>query len=165
MTINIPNTQIVDAQKLTADAEIDLYELTPKGSSGRIYFKNDNTLTWRGNEYLGLPIQFTGENFNAEGQPVQPQLTIGQPDIDLSFFKGLIFEGSLDDAKIERHTLLLDHVLGNQDIKRTRVYRVKRVDNYGASQIVLALAVFSVAGPTHMPFRQFIPPAFPFVRL
>ena len=160
----IPTEQIADSQLLTADAEIDLYELTPAGTSAKLYFKNDNTVTWLGNTYTGLPLEFSGESFNAEGQAVQPQLIIGQPDIDLSFFKGLIWDGTIDNAKIDKLTVLLSHITGNQNIKRTRTYRIKRVDNYSSSQITLALAVFSVAGPTALPFRQFIPPAFPFVR-
>jgi hypothetical protein len=160
----VPAEQIADSQLLTADAEIEMYRLTPSGSTAHIYFKNDNDVTWLGNTYTGVPLEFSGESFNAEGQVVQPQLTIGQPNIDLSAFKGLIWDGSLDNAEILKHTVLLGHILANQDIKRTRTYRVKRVDNYSAAQIVLALAVFSVAGPTMLPFRQYIPPSFPYVR-
>lgn len=162
---NIPAEHITDSQLLTADGEIELFELTPSGTSAKLYFKNDNTLTWQGNEYTGLPLELSGEANNAEGTSVQPQLSIGQPNIDLSFFKGLIYDGSLDNARIDIHTVLLAHILANSNIKRTRTYRVKRVDNYGATQIVLALSVFSVSGPSQIPFRQYTPPAFPFVRL
>jgi phage-related protein len=161
----IPNEQITDSQLLDADAEIELYELTPAGSTSKFYFKNDNTVTWRNNEYIGLPLEFSGISKNAEGALVQPQLTVGQPDIDLSIFKGLIYEGNLDNARIDKHTILLTHIQNNSDIKRTETYRVRRIDSYSASQIVLALDVFTTTGPTQMPFRQYIPPAFPFVRL
>lgn len=165
MATNVPVSQIEDSQKLSADAEIEFWEITPAGGGAIFYFKNDNTMTYLGNEYVGLPLQLTGESRTAEGNPANPQLSIGQPDIDLSIFKGLIFEGNLDNAKIERHTVLLSHALSNTNIKRTDTYRVKRVDAYSAAQIVLVLATFSVAGPSMMPFRQYIPPAFPFVRL
>lgn len=160
----IPAEQITDSQLLTADAEIDLYQLTPVGG-GAIYFKNDNNVTWLGNTYTGFPLQFSGESWNAEGHMVQPQLTIGDTNIDLSVFKGLIWDGTIDNARIDKHTVLLSHITGNQNIKRTRTYRVKRVDGYSAAQITLALATFSVVGPTVLPFRQYIPPSFPFVRL
>lgn len=162
---SIPIEHVVDSQNLVADAELDFYELTPAGQTGVIRFKNDNPMTWKGNEYFGIPLVFSGEAFTADGNMIQPQLTIGQTDIDLSVFKGLIYDGSLDGAKIERHRVLLTHALANQDIKMTRSYRVKRVDNYSAAQIVLALATFTVSGPSTMPFRQFIPPDFPFVRI
>jgi len=160
-----PQEHIAESQLLSPDAEIELYELTPSGSTAKIYFKNDNTVNWLGNEYTGLPLTFTGETFNAEGTAVQPQLMIGQPDVDLSMFKGLIWDGTLDNARIDRHKILLTHMINNQNIKQTLTYRVKRIDNYSASQITMALATFSVAGPTKMPFRLYIPPAFPFVRL
>jgi phage-related protein len=160
----IPTSHIQDAHKLTADAEIDLYKLTAVGG-GIIRFKADNPLTWLGNEYTGLPLEFTGESFNSEGSMAQPQLMIGQPDVDLSIFKGLIYDGTIDGAKIEKYTVLLDNIIANVDTKVTRTYRVKRIDNYSASSIVLVLAAFSVAGPSTLPFRQFIPPAFPFVRI
>lgn len=162
---SIPIEHITDTQQLSADAELDFYELTPAGQSGVIRFKNDNTMTWKGNEYFGIPVVLSGETFTSDGNMVQPQLVIGQTDIDLSVFKGLIYDGSLDGAKIERHRVLLTHALANQDIKTTRSYRVKRVDSYNTFQIVLALATFTVSGPSTMPFRQFLPPDFPFVRI
>ena len=165
MTIAIPIEQVQDAQSMSADAEIDLYELTPAGGGTLFCFKNDNEVEWQGNTYYGLPLQFSGESFNSEGSNSQPQLTIGQPDIDLSAFKGLVYDDALDGAEIKKHTVLLAHVIGNQNIKRTRIYRVKRVVDYSASQIVLALAAFSPAGATKLPHRQYIPPAFPFVRI
>lgn len=161
----IPVSHIEDAHKMSADAEIELYELTPAGTTAKVRFKNDNTVTYLGNEFAGLPLNFTGVNKNAEGTMVQPSLTIGQSNIDLSMFKGLVFDGTLDNARIEKHTVLLSDLLANNDIKVVEVYRVKRVDNYGASQISLSLATFSVAGPTSIPFRQYIPPAFPFVKI
>lgn len=163
--MTIPSSHIQDAQKLSPDAEIDLFVLTPAGTNSKIYFKNDNTMTWLGNTYTGMPLSFTGESKNAEGVPVQPQLVLGQPDIDLSAFKGLIWDGTIDNAKIERYTVLLTDLINNVDIKQYRQYRVKRVDSYGASEIILALATFSTPGPTRMPFRTYIPPAFPFVRI
>lgn len=162
---SIPIEHITDSQQLSADAELDFYELTPAGQSGVIYFKNDNTMTWKGNEYAGIPLTFSGEVHTADGNAVQPQLVLGQTNIDLSVFKGLIYDGSLDGAKIVRHRVLLTHALANQDIKVSRTYRVKRVDTYSAIQIVLALATFTVTGPSTMPFRQFLPPDFPFVRI
>lgn len=164
MTI-YPSEHITDSQILSPDAEIDLYELTPIGEVGVFRFKNDNTQSWLGNEYLGLPLEFSGESSNSEGSMPQPQLIIGETDIDLSIFKALVFDGSIDGASITKHTVLLQNLLNNVNVKVTRSYRVKRVNDYSSMRISLSLASFSPSGPSTLPFRQFIPPAFPFVRL
>ena len=161
----VPYSHITDAHKLTADAEIELFELTPAVGSGTFRFKNDNDETWLGNLYTGMPLQFTGETFNAEGRSSQPSLVIGQTNIDLSVFKPLIATGAIDGARIDKHTVLLSNITNNLNIKVTRTYRVKRVEGYSSSVISLVLATFSPAGPSTLPFREFIPPAFPFVRL
>jgi phage-related protein len=161
----IPTTHITDAHRMIADAVIELFELSPSVGSGTIRFKNDSDETWLGNLYTGIPLQLEGETFTAQGTPPQPSLQIGNLDVDLSAFKPLIWSGGIDNARILRHRVLLDDLINNRNIKQTSVYRVKRVDGYSASQIKLSLAVFSPTGPTTMPFRSFIPPAFPFVVL
>jgi phage-related protein len=161
----LPIEHIEDSQKLSADAEIELFELTPAGGGATMRFKNDNTVTWLGNEYVGLPLEFSGETHSAENGMSQPQLTIGQPDINLSMFKGLIHDGLIDGARVDKHTVLLHNLINNINIKVTRTYKVKRPDSYGVTSIILVLSTFSVAGPSTMPFRQFLPPAFPFVTL
>lgn len=161
----IPISHIEDAHKLDADAKIDLYQLSPSIGTGTIYFKNDNDVMWRGLKYEGIPLKMDGETFTSQGTSPQPTFTIGQEDIDLSAFKPLIWSGGLDNARIVRHRVLLDNLLNNRDIKETSIFRVKRIDGYSATQIKLSLAVFSPAGPTTIPFRQYIPPDFPFVVL
>ena len=161
----IPISHIEDAHKLDADAKISLYELSPSVGSGTIYFKNDDDILWRGTKYEGIPLTLDGEVFTSQGTSPQPTLVIGQQDVDLSAFKPLIWSGGLDNARIVRHRVLLDNLLNNRNIKETSTFRVKRIDGYSASQIKLSLAVFSPTGPTTLPFRQYIPPDFPFVVL
>lgn len=161
---NIPEEHITDAQSMNLDAEIDLFDLFPT-AGGIVRFKNDDEQTWLGNTYAGVPLELSGEGRTADRGFNQATLTIGQPNIDLSAFKPLIANGSLDGARIDRHTVLLDHLLDDINIKKTISYRVKRVDGYSSSLITLILATFSPAGPSTLPFRQFLPPAFPFVRL
>ena len=160
----IPIEHIVDANSLeNADGKVHLYELTPSIGSGVIRFKNDNDQMWLGKEFTGLPVAMDGENYTSQGASPQPSLVIGQNDIDLSAFKPLIWSGGLDNARIVRDTVLVDNLLENRDIKVTSVFRVKRIDGYSTSQIKLSLAVFSPAGPSSIPFRQYVPPSFPFV--
>ncbi|AGH48894.1 hypothetical protein G432_05835 [Sphingomonas sp. MM-1] len=86
-----PPSHVDGALKLRADGKIHLFELSPLGS-GTIFFKSDNPVTWRGNTYESVPCALTGEEFKTEGTPT-PKFTIGQEDVDLLAFKGLI-----DDA-------------------------------------------------------------------
>ena len=159
----IPSSHISDAYKLEADGKIHLYELTPSIGSGVIRFKNDYDVNWQGNLFTGLPMQVDGETYTAQGTSPQPSLVIGQPDIDLSAFKPLIWSGGLDNARIVRYKVLLDDILNNRNIRESQVFRVKRIDGYSSSQIKLSLAVFSPSGPSTLPFRQYTPPDFPFV--
>lgn len=163
--MSIPIEHTIDAHKLNADGKIELYELTPSIGSGVLRFKPGPDHTWLGNLYSGISMQFEGESWSSSGISPQPSLVIGQNDIDLSAFKPLIWSGGLDNARITKHELLLTHLLGNNNIKKSTVYRVKKVDGYSVSQIKLILSVFSTSGPTSLPFRQYLPPAFPFVVL
>lgn len=160
----VPAEQILDGLKMSADAEIDLFELTP-AAGGTIRFKNDNDVTYLSNLYSGIPLELSGEGRDSDKGFSQPTLVIGQPNIDLSAFKPLIYNGGLDGAIIQKHTVLLTHLLANQNLKKIVIYRVKRVENYSSSVISMVLSTFSPAGPSVLPFRQFVPPAFPFVRL
>lgn len=161
----IPSTHISDAHKLIADAKIDLYELTPSIGSGTLRFKNDSNERWLGNDYTGLPVKLSGETFTSQGSAPQPSLQIGDMGVNLSPFKPLIFNGGMDNARIVRYRVLLDDLINNRNIKEVSVYRVKRIESYSVSQITVSLAVFSPSGPSSLPFRQFVPPDFPFVVL
>ena len=165
MTQLHPSSHVTDALSLVADARLDFFILTPSVGTGTIFFRPDNDITWMGNDYLGLPLSFTGEKDSVEGGGASPRLQIGSPNIDLSPFKSHIRDGSLDNAVIERRTALLADVLANNNIYSRRVYRVATVENYSRSSISLLLARFSGARRTTIPFRQFLPPDFPFVSL
>lgn len=164
MTTSLPANHIEDALKLEeADARIDLFELSPL-SGGTIYFKSDNNVTWRGQLYEGLPMQFSGEEFDLEKTP-EPQLQIGQEDLDLLPFKGLVFDGYLEGATLVRKRVLLDDLLNDRDIKQETSFRVKRVSQYSRVSITMVLSSFSSAIRQTVPFRQYLPPAFPYLQL
>lgn len=160
----LPPSHISDALTLEgADGLVDLYELTPSIGTGTLHFKADNDVEWLGVVYTGVPMQMSGESNAAEGGNGDPQMTIGQPDIDLSMFKPLIRTGALDNAIITRKTVLLTDILANNDIKVTRTYRVGVVQRYSRSNINLLLRRFSAAKRVQLPVRQFLPPAFPYL--
>lgn len=161
----IPPEQVADSHKLIADARIDLYELTPSGGSGTVRFKNENTVTWRGNLYEGMPVALTGEKKTSDTGLTMPKMVIGQQDIDISAFKPLVFDGYLDNAIIVKMTILLDDLVNNRNIKQTSIYRVKRVEEYSRSKISMQLATLSDSLGFSMPYRQYLPPAFASVQM
>lgn len=161
----IPQSQIEDAHKLTADGEIDLFELTPSIGTGVINFKADNNVDWQGSTYYGLPLQFTGDTKSTQGASSQPRLVIGQENADLSLFKPLIFDGTLDGAIVTRIHILLDDLLNNRLVRTLHYYRVRRVEGYSRTSISLQLASLSDSLGFSMPFRSYLPPAFKAVTL
>lgn len=161
----IPKTHVEDAHKLLADGYVDLFQLTPNDGSGTIYFKNDNEATWQGNLYEGVPIALSGIKKSADGSALQPKLAIGDGTMDLSPFKPLIYDGYLDGGLILHIELLLDHLITNQNIRVERLYRIKRVPQYGMMGVELQLATASDALGFTLPHRQYYPPAFPAVQI
>jgi phage-related protein len=163
MPTSLPSSHVADALKLEGDAYVDLFELSPL-SGGSFHFKNDNDVTWLGTLYEGLPVSMTGEEEDLTKLP-QPQLTIGQDDLDLLPFKGLIFDGHLEGGSVVRYRFLLTNLLANLNIKQTTRYRIKQVGEYSRTKISLNLSSFSSATNQTVPFRQYIPPYFPYVSL
>lgn len=161
----LPEQHIRDSHELIADARIDLFELTPTGGTGTLRFKDGNDAKWLGNDYTGVPLQVTGETQSADSGLAMPKLQIGQNNVDLSLFKALIFDGYLDNATIVRHTLLLDNLINNRNIRETNTYRVQMVESYSRTSISLRLATLSDSLGFQMPYRTYLPPAFPSVQL
>jgi phage-related protein len=157
----LPVSHVEDALKLQADGKIHLFELSPL-SGGTIYFKSDNEVTWQGHTYEAIPCALTGEEFKTEGTPT-PKFTIGQEDVDLLQFKGLVNDGHLDGATLVRKIVLLDDIINNRNVKQTAYFRVKRIDEYSRTKIAVTLASFSAALSQTLPFRQYVPPAYPWV--
>lgn len=160
----IPASHIEDSHELISDGRVDLYTLTPP-AGGTVRFKNEQDQLWQGQLFKGVPLVMSGEKRTADSGLVMPKLTIGQQDVDISMFKALLYDGYVDNATIIKQTVLLANVLANQPIYEQQVYRVKRVEQYSRSQIVLQLASFSDSLGFQMPYRQYLPPDFPSVRL
>lgn len=161
----IPLEHVKDSHELVGDGRIELFELTPAGGGGVVRFKNENDAEWRGNAYTGLPVAMSGAKKSAEAGISMPKLIIGQPNIDISIFKPLINDGWLDNAIIVKYTVLLDNLINNRNIRETEVFRVKRVEQYSRSQVTMQLATLSDSLGFQMPYRTYLPPAFPAVAM
>lgn len=160
----VPASHITDAHKLDADATVDLFELFPL-TGGSLYFKPDSTITWLGNEYVGLPCSLSEIRKDAESVSSTPKLLIGEENIDLSIFKPLLWDGLVDGSILIHKQVLLANIIANLNIKETTTYRVKRPDNYSRSRIVLQLSTSSNAMNFTLPSQQYYPPDFPSVML
>lgn len=165
MTTQIPVEHIKDSHQLVADGIVELFELTPSAGSGTVYFKNDSSVTYRGKVYEGVPMSLDGEKKSSDNGLTMPKLTIGQENINLSAFKPLAFDGFLDNAVIVKYTLLIDNLINNRLIRETQTYRVKRLETNSRSKLVMQLATLSDALGFSMPYRQYLPPAFPSVQM
>jgi phage-related protein len=157
-----PSQQIEDAHKLQADAEIFLYELTPS-VGGTMYFKSDNPVTWQGNLYEGLPLQFSGASRSTEIGTGRPTLTIGDTNLDLGPFKPLLFDGYAEGAAIIRRRVLLTAIEDNLDQSSDEHYKVRQTSDYGRTSITLELARAADSLEFSFPFHQYYAPDFPSV--
>lgn len=165
MVNTIPASHIDDAHKLTADGVVELFQLTPASGSGTLRFKADNDVTWRGNSYVGLPMQFTTNGVSVERGADMPKLVVGQPNSDLSLFKPLINDGTLDGCVLIRYRVLLQHILSNASIFEFYTYRGKRVESYDRTMVTIQLASLSDSLGFSLPVRQYLPPDFPTVQI
>jgi len=159
----IPIEQIQDAHLLQADGEVYLYELSPSEGTGTVRIKDDNTVTYRGKVYEGLPLKFEGESYSSDGTVSQPTLTIGDQQINLMALKPLLFDGAMDGGVVIRHRILLDDLINNRLILTTDEYRIQRIPEYSRSQISFTLARQADSLNFSIPFSQYYTPDFPSV--
>jgi hypothetical protein len=161
---SVPYSQVTDAHKLDADGMVSLFKIEPV-VGGALYLKHGAEYEYLGNLYEGLPIQIRGEKWSADTSTPTPRCSIGQEDVDLLPFKGLVHDGYMEAARITRYQVLLDDMLNQVDSKRTTVFKVKRVESYSRAQIVMLLSTLTGAANQSYPFRQYTPPAFPWVNI
>ena len=165
MSNQLPTEHIVDSHQLVADGRVELFELVPSEGTGTVRFKRDNDVTWRGNLYKGVPMSLQGEKKSSDTGLSMPRLTIGQENVDLSEFKPLAFDGYLDNAVITKLTVLVDDLINNRLIREIQVYRVKRLEENSRSKLIMQLATLSDAMGFQLPYRQYLPPAYPSVQM
>lgn len=162
---NIHPEQIADTHELIADAVIELFEFTPSSGTGTVRLKADNTVTWRGETYEGVPLAFSGDKKSVEGGSSQPTITLGDQRLNLLPLKPLIYDRSLDNATCVRIIILRDDLENDRLVATYEYYRVKQVANYNRRGVTLELATLGDSLNFSMPFRQYVSPDFPTVVL
>ena len=153
-----------NAQLLSPDAEVVLYDMTTLGGSS-IYFKSGPEIDYQGNTYESVPVTMSAETRTVEGDRPRQTMTIGADDYDLGVLKSVLFSGDVDGATLEKHIVELDDLKGNINNKETKIYTIKQVENYSRSVISLIVGRFSPSPQTTVPYKKYNRPAFPYVRL
>jgi phage-related protein len=163
MTTTAPVSHLQEAQKLTADALVDLYTVSLKNLSVVFRFKNDDTRTWLGQTYEGMACRMSGDDRSADGEESRPLLQIMNP---FGIFNSAARKGQLDLATVTRKRVLFQHLEGNVNIAETRMWYVGRIRELISGQsISLELRNMTEGANFQIPCRQYIPPEFPMVSL
>lgn len=152
------------AQKLDPDGEVVLFELTTLSGS-TIFFKNGPDITYRGDDYKGVPTSLSNEVRTVDDGLERQTLTIGSDEADLNILKSVLASGEVDGAAIIKRVIEVDDLVNDRNISNDSFYTVKQIENYSRSKIDLVLGRFSPSGRTTVPYKVYNRPAFPYVRL
>lgn len=159
---DVPQNHLVEAHKLHgADGVVELFRISLV-PSGRIYLKNENKVTWQGNEYEAIPINLSGVSQNADEGRSRPKLQVANPE---GMFSPFVAEHSLDKAVVSRYRVLYDDLINDRNVFTVQSWIVTRIVSLNKRQITMEMR-----SPTDGPFftlpaRVFIGPEFPAVSL
>jgi len=159
--MSYPTTHLEDAQKLTADGIVELFEIT-LGDGSVLRLKLNDDVTWQGNSYEGIHIKISGTSRSSDDEKIRPKLTIANPDGVFSFYVG---QGHLDAATIVRYRVLRTHIDTDQNIFRKETWKVRRPVVVNKTVIVLELRNQLDGQFFLVPYRMYIPPEFKQVSL
>jgi phage-related protein len=158
----LPDEQIADASKLTADGIVELFHIILQDGS-HLYLKADDTVTWQGHTWEGIGIKMGGiSNSSDAGEVSRPQLVVANP---AGAFSSFVVTKKLDRAEVMRLRVLRTHILANQNIFSQQSWKVMRVLSLNRQTIAVELRG-QMDGPNFMtPARMYMPPEFPTVTL
>ncbi|WP_454287265.1 hypothetical protein [Rhizobium arsenicireducens] len=158
-----PVSHLQEAQKLTADALVDLFTVSLKNLPVVFRFKHDDTKIWQGNTYEGMACRLTGDNRSADGEESRPSLQVMNP---LGIFNAAAVAGQLDMAVVTRRRVLREHLDANVNIYDQRMWYIGRIRELITGQsISFELRNMTEGANFQIPSRMFIPPDFPLVSL
>lgn len=157
--ISIPEEQLEDSKKLIADGMVNLFEI--KLSDGTyLHLKNDNSGSWGGYDWTGIPIGFDGYSSSAGDNYSRPSMSIANPDGAFSTF---VRDGYLNRAVVTRYLVLYDDYVNNRDVYQKRTWIIWAVKTLNKQFIQLELRNPIDGVNFDVPARMYIPPEFPFV--
>lgn len=159
--LSIPEEQLEDAKKLIADGIVQLFEIKLKNGS-YIWLKNDNTASWGGRTWTGIPLSFEGYSSAQNDSYSRPAMNIANPDGSFSTF---VRDGFLTRASVTRYLVLYDDFINNRNVYQKRTWIIWRVNSLNKQYIGLELRNPMDGVNFDVPARRYIPPEFPFVEM
>ena len=158
----VPLEHMEDAQKLEADAYIDLFQIVLSDKQTKLYLKMSHDVTWQGNHYEGTGIKIDGVATYASEEVSRPKLTLFNPE---GVYSSLVDDGLLDGAKVVRYRVLKADIDNDRPIYRVQQWKVSRIADLRVGSIVVELRDLMDGQTFMVPYRMFIPPDFPTVSI
>lgn len=155
-----PVSHLEEALKLEGEAIVHLYQVTLKKTGSIIRFWNGPTTTWQGQTYSYWPCQQSKDTETSDDQTPRPTLTVHNPNGILTPLAG---QGEFDLALVIRKDLRQDHLLGNVNISKQRVWFISRPLSMNREVVSFELRSTIDFPNFQIPPRQFNPPEFPFL--
>lgn len=162
--MSAPLDHLYEGEKLTADALVDLFQITLRDRQTIFRFRDGPSTTWQGHVYEGLACLLSGDERTAEGEESRPNLRLLNP---VGVFNKPIREGLVERAIVIRRRLLRQHVENDVNIFEQRMWYVGRIRELISGQsLTLELRNMSEGPNYQIPVRMYTPDAgFPFVSL
>lgn len=150
-----------DAQKLTADGMVELYEIE-LNPTGMLFLKIEDEVEWQGRTYEAIGIQMTGTQRSVDGEQSRPKLHVSNPE---GRFSALTKTGVLEKALVHRKRVLRKHLDEDTNIFLQQTWYISRVAEITSERISCELRSLSDGQFFTVPSRVFMPPEFPTVTL
>lgn len=156
-----PASHREDAQKLTGDGLVDLFEITTT-LNAVIRLKANDTVSWHGVEWEGIGVKLSETGRSSDDETKRPKLEIANYD---GLFSAAVASGHLDNALVKRYRVLREDLLSNNLVYQLASWRVRRVTLVNKERVQLELRDQLDGQFFQLPGRMFIPPEFPQVSL
>lgn len=159
--MSVPTSHLEEAQKLSADGLVDLFEIH-LNPSGVLYLKLNETITWQGKTFEGLGIKMGSVTKSAGEQVSRPTLQILNYN---GLFSSFVQQGVFEKAVVYRYRVLKEHLDADYNIFQREFWVISRVSGLGKDGIQCELRSPSDGPFFVLPARMYIPPEFPSVSL
>lgn len=166
----VPNEHLIDAQKLQADAYVDLFEINLY-PTGVMYLCASQAVTWQTKVYQYWGIRMAGSGMSSDEEVSRPRLSIANFIYDSGgnpvrgVFSALNAQNKVEGGSVIRNRVLSAHLASNANIAEQKQWKIARVLSLDEDMITLELRN-TLDGPRFtLPARKFIPPDFPQVKL
>lgn len=163
--MSAPVEHIQEGVKLTADALVDLYEITLVGAPSPtvICITNGEECVWQGKLYEAHPCKITSISRSTDSERPRPTFSVFNP---FGLINAYAFQGYFDGARVIRRRVLRQHIVSNTALSDNQFWYISKVKELLAGQSASFELRMLSDGPEHqIPARMYVPPAFPFVTI